>query len=552
MSTIRRHVIAPLSEGRTYRRLGFLVSAIPLGIAWLVILITGWSLGLGLAITLIGIPVLLALAYAAQAFAGVERELAGALLDRRIPPPARRPWRGGPVNRLRTWISDPVRWREQAYLVVRGLLGAPLGVAVAALVSSGLQLIAAPFYFWTLEVDLGFWTVDTLGEALLVVPVGVLLVLLSVPAVNGAAVAWQSAVVPLLAEPRSAGASAGREAASMRGRRRGLVAHAIVYAALNLGLIVIWLATTPGEYFWPRWTLAPLGLLLGIHALIALRPRPGTGRAGSRWALEIHAGLAGLVALFLVVVWALTTPGGFFWPVWTIVGLMIPVAIHVARVATRGDDDREEMAERIDVLTTTRAGAVDAQAAELRRIERDLHDGAQARLVALAMDLGIAREKMSTEPAAAEALVTEAHQEAKRALVELRDLARGIHPAVLTDRGLSAAIATLAGRSPVPVELDVRVEERLPAAIEAASYFVVAEALTNVAKHSEADVARVRVDRQADRLTIDVADDGRGGADPEGGGLDGLRSRVEALDGRMAVHSPPGSGTLVRVELPCA
>jgi signal transduction histidine kinase len=209
------------------------------------------------------------------------------------------------------------------------------------------------------------------------------------------------------------------------------------------------------------------------------------------------------------------------------------------------------MAERIDVLTATRSGAVDAQAAELRRIERDLHDGAQARLVALAMDLGMAREKLGADPGAAEALVAEAHEGAKRALAELRDLARGIHPAVLTDRGLEAALASLAGTGAPDVDLETSIPERPPPAIEAAAYFVVAEALANAAKHSGAARVRVRVARAGDRLLIEVADDGRGGADPAGEGLVGLRRRVEALDGRLEVADGPDGGTVVRAELPC-
>jgi signal transduction histidine kinase len=210
-----------------------------------------------------------------------------------------------------------------------------------------------------------------------------------------------------------------------------------------------------------------------------------------------------------------------------------------------------EVVRRVDELAASRAGAVDAQAAELRRIERDLHDGAQARLVALAMDLGLAREKLAADDGeAAAGLVAEAHDEAKRALVELRDLARGIHPAVLTDRGLAAALPALAGRCAVPVALDVDLAERLPAPLEAAAYFVVAEALTNVSKHSGASHAEVRVRRLGDRVIVEVWDDGTGGADPHGGGLAGLAGRVGAFDGRLSVDSPAGGPTLLRAELP--
>src|SRR6266545_4720027 len=208
---------------------------------------------------------------------------------------------------------------------------------------------------------------------------------------------------------------------------------------------------------------------------------------------------------------------------------------------------------RVQTLETTRARVVEAAAEERRRIERDLHDGAQQRLVALAMDLGMAMEKFASEPEAARALVEEAHQEAKRALAELRDLARGIHPAVLSDRGLDAALSALAARSPVPVEVEVVLEERLPAPVEAIAYFVAAEALVNVAKHAAASAATVTVTRNGDLAVVEVSDDGVGGADPAaGGGLAGLAGRVGGVDGRLTVASPPGGPTVVRAELPCA
>ena len=205
---------------------------------------------------------------------------------------------------------------------------------------------------------------------------------------------------------------------------------------------------------------------------------------------------------------------------------------------------------RVVELERTRAGAVDSQAAELQRIERDLHDGAQARLVALAMDLGMAQEKLDSDPEGARALVAGAHGEAKRALAELRDLSRGIYPAILTDRGLGPALSSIAARNPVEVALDVDVDGRLPAATEAAAYFVVVEALTNVAKHSGAEHCRVRIVHRRDRLELSVSDDGDGGADPGGAGLTGLRQRVEALDGTLAV-AEAHPGTMIRAELPC-
>ncbi|MFL6220894.1 MAG: histidine kinase, partial [Actinomycetes bacterium] len=211
-----------------------------------------------------------------------------------------------------------------------------------------------------------------------------------------------------------------------------------------------------------------------------------------------------------------------------------------------------QLHERVDDLRDARARIIAAADAERRRIERDLHDGAQQRLVALAMDLGMARAKLETDPAAATALVGEAHEEAKRALAELRDLARGIHPAVLADRGLDAAISALAARSPVPVGVDVTAG-RLPGPVESAAYFVVAEALANAAKHAVASEIGVRITRHRDLLIVEVIDDGVGGADPAGGtGLRGLADRVAAVDGHLTITSPAGGPTMIRAELPCA
>jgi signal transduction histidine kinase len=208
---------------------------------------------------------------------------------------------------------------------------------------------------------------------------------------------------------------------------------------------------------------------------------------------------------------------------------------------------------RVDELSDSRARAVDAAAAERRRIERDLHDGAQQRLVALALDLGMARERFDSDPAAARALVDRAHGEAKRALAELRDLARGIHPAVLTDRGLDAALSAVAARSPVPVTVEVDLPSRPPGVVEATAYFVVTEALTNVARHARARAATVSVRAQRaqeGRVVVEVTDDGIGGADARrGSGLHGLADRVAALDGTLAVTSPPGGPTTVRAVL---
>jgi signal transduction histidine kinase len=215
----------------------------------------------------------------------------------------------------------------------------------------------------------------------------------------------------------------------------------------------------------------------------------------------------------------------------------------------RGD----ALGEQVTRLETSRAAAVDSAEAERRRIERDLHDGAQQRLVALAMGLGTARERLEADPESGRQLVAEAHEEAKAALKEIRDLVRGIHPVILEDRGLDAALSAVVARSPVPVTLTVEVAERPPAAVESTAYFVVAEALTNVARHAHATRAAVNIVRAGDRLVVEVSDDGVGGAEPAAGtGLRGLRDRVTALGGTMHLVSPPGGPTSLIVDVPCA
>jgi signal transduction histidine kinase len=216
-----------------------------------------------------------------------------------------------------------------------------------------------------------------------------------------------------------------------------------------------------------------------------------------------------------------------------------------------GSGGRAELTARIGELETSRARVIDAAEAERMRIERDLHDGAQQRLVSLAMELGRARAKFSSDPEAAAAIVGQAHEQAKEALAELRNLVRGVHPPVLSDRGLDAALSGLAALSPVPVTVRVDLPERPSASIEAIAYFVVAEALTNVAKHAHASHAEVTVQRSGDLLTLVIYDDGIGGADPAGQGLSGLAARAAGVDGRLWVTSPAGGPTSVEVVLPC-
>jgi signal transduction histidine kinase len=303
----------------------------------------------------------------------------------------------------------------------------------------------------------------------------------------------------------------------------------IVYALIALPLVgclggfLAFCAWGGGVAFisFPLWGWAPVGggVLLGAHV-------------GYLGASVIHVA-AGTALLF-------SAP-------WLSHGLAA-VQVAMARLLLE-PSDRERLTARVGTLEETRAGMVAAADAERRRIERDLHDGAQQRLVALAMTLG--RAKAAEDPGAARQLLDEAHRESKEALVELRNLARGIHPAVLTDRGLDAAVSALAARCPVPVAVDVDLPQRAAPAVEAIAYFVVAEALTNVAKHSGATRARLEVKVEGPELVIEVSDNGRGGANVDGTGITGLRDRVRAVDGMLMVVSPAGEGTTLRVELPC-
>jgi signal transduction histidine kinase len=392
----------------------------------------------------------------------------------------------------------------------------------------------------------------------------------------------------------------------------GLAWHVVLAVGLTLGVgtLIIWvgvfvlaltvLAWRGGAWLERRWIRA----MLGVHIPDPYRPRPG----GSLWrqARVVAADpatwkdLAYLIVLFpLGLVWFVVTTtlwslalGMLTAPLWywippagevalfsngdrsylaldtlpeallaCVAGAALCVAAawavrgmalaHGAVAAALLGPSQNQLQARVEALQASRDRAVDSAEAERRRIERDLHDGAQQRLVALAMDLGMARAKLETDPAAATALVGEAHEEAKRALAELRDLARGIHPAVLADRGLDAAISALAARSPVPVGVDVETG-RLPGPVESTAYFVVAEALANAAKHARAAEIGVRITRHRDLLIVEVIDDGAGGADPaRGTGLRGLADRVAAVDGRLAITSPPGGPTVIRAELPC-
>ncbi|KOU97781.1 sensor histidine kinase [Streptomyces sp. XY533] len=314
---------------------------------------------------------------------------------------------------------------------------------------------------------------------------------------------------------------------------------------------------------WGRLERARARGLLGVR-VEEPTPIPGPRRSGGffpwLWtSIKDPVGWRTVLYMLIRLPWGVLTftvvLTGLF-VLWPVLPYLVRLLANADRAMVRGLlSPSDGLERRIAELESDRGVVVDTAAADLRRIERDLHDGAQARLVALAMGLGLAKEKLLEDPEGAAAMVDEAHGEVKLALQELRDLARGIHPAVLTDRGLDAALSSVAARCVVPVKVLVDLpagQEARPAeAIEGIAYFVVSELLQNVSKHARARGASVEVWRAGARLIIRVSDDGRGGADTSGGsGLAGLAERLGAVDGVVVVDSPEGEGTVVTAELP--
>jgi signal transduction histidine kinase len=267
------------------------------------------------------------------------------------------------------------------------------------------------------------------------------------------------------------------------------------------------------------------------------------GFAGELWSDGGWGPGTALAATLLAVAMLLAAP-------WVARGVS-----HVDEAAARallGPGRAAELALRVESLARSRAEIVAATDAERRRIERDLHDGAQQRLVSLAMHLGMARASLTDASEPTRQAIADAHDEAVQALAELREFVRGLHPAVLNDRGLDAALSGIVARAPLPVRLRVDVGPRCSPSIEAVAYFVVSETLTNVAKHAHASRCEVTVERSGDRLRIAVSDDGEGGAaEGNGSGLRGLAQRAAAVDGTLTIDSPPGGPTRITVELPC-
>jgi signal transduction histidine kinase len=320
---------------------------------------------------------------------------------------------------------------------------------------------------------------------------------------------------------------------SMLRLRRTTRAVAWAVLLVDLFVLVVWAASGAGS-FWPVWVWLGTGLIVALGWWAGEETSRSSRLTGS----------AVLLSLFLIGVWA-AGGAGSFWPVWPIAAFALVLGL---RAVLRGAKDEA----RVEELTQSRAGAVEASESQLRRIERDLHDGAQARLVALGMNLGLAEQQLTKDPEKAQEHLGEARASAAAALQDLRDLARGIHPPILSDRGLDAAIRALTDHAGVPVSVDVALADRPPETVETAAYFVVAEGLANALKHAEASRIDVNVHERENAVVVRVLDDGHGGAAEAAGGLHGLRQRVEALDGSLRIASPDGGPTVIEAVLPCA
>jgi len=328
---------------------------------------------------------------------------------------------------------------------------------------------------------------------------------------------------------------------------RALRIQFVLAAAVAAASIVGWAAS--GGSFWPRWVLFGWGTALVAQLALRAGLRPP---ALPERLLSVHWRLSVVAALLEVVIWLLTGAAQPFWPVWPVLGIAVALTAHVLVRRARPPSREKELAERVDVLTRSRRGVVDVQSAELRRIERDLHDGAQARIVSLAMNLGLAEQLNQRDPGSATELIAEARLSALAALDELRTVMSGIQPPVLSDRGLAGAVQALALDLSVPTAVTAALPGRPAVPVESAVYLAVAECLANVVKHSQARHAWVTLSYAHGLLSATVGDDGAGGADlSRGSGLAGVARRLEVFDGTITVRSPAGGPTEVTMEVPC-
>ena len=342
---------------------------------------------------------------------------------------------------------------------------------------------------------------------------------------------------------------------------QGLTAVQRARLQATLGLTTPVGSAAAGHQPWPvgPWLAATTWRQLGFHLLALVTGVAGGGLVAACWLAPVAAIgylAAGHPPAAAAATACLAAAGLLLVAPW--LAQRVTAADEASARALLGPSHSEELAHRVESLSRSRADLVAAADAERRRIERDLHDGAQQRLVSLAMNLGLTRERFASAPEPIRQAIADAHDEAVLALSELREFIRGLHPAVLNDRGLNAALSGLAARAPLPVELHVELPRPASPSVEAVGYFIVSEALTNVVKHAQATRAAVSVTRHGDMLRITVADDGCGGAKAASGdgaqagsGLRGLAQRAAAVDGTLTIDSPPGGPTVIAAELPC-
>lgn len=531
-----------------YLTLGGVTSYVAL-VTW----ITGVSVAAALAVLVVAIPVAVLVATLFRWVAELDRQNARIVAGVSIGRQYRRPVQPGLWARMQTTLRDPQVWRDLAWLAIHSLIGQLLAIVALTLVGTTLATLTLPIWGGYIPGDAAHWGPLPLAEArtrwigtAVAFPLAAITV--SVMGPMARAELW---LARWLLGPRSERPPRPAPQVAPVARYRPEVAipvHGAIAVVLGVGLTVIWALTGAGHSFWPVWPWFAIATTVAVHVLL-VRASQADSDAGMLLVL-LRTGIefAVAIALMLIVIWALAG-GGFFWPIWPMIGMAFPLAT-LWLLSTAPWRDSDALAQRVDVLTRTRRAAVDAEAAELRRIERDLHDGAQARLVALAMKLGRAEARLAAERPEEAALIADARADAGAAIAELRDLARGIAPPILVDRGLLAAVEALADRSPVETEVRGAIGVRLPAAVESCAYFVCSEALTNVAKHAPGARATIELRYDHGELSVRIADDGPGGADEDGGGLSGLRGRVAALDGSFDVASTR-LGTTIVMAVPC-
>ena len=467
------------------------------------------ALGVLLSVVWIGLPLVIGALGACQTLAEIHRRQANRLLNAHVPPLPEPERRGVTLwRRSLHALSDRRRWRIVGLVALNLPVGAALLVAAIAPIALTLELLALGF-----GAIMGVGTADFLGPLSLGPPAGVLLLLLAVASAVLTVAILGALRLVVRAHTR---AILGRRAAE-EGPIRELLAERVGDRTLSLAY---WLADR--ETFVDEFG-RPVEL-----------PAPGSGRA---WTAVDHEGRR--VAAIIHDAELDTTTD------------LVNAAAAAAALALDNERLKADLRARVEDLRISRARIVEAADTARRRLERDLHDGAQQQLVSLALDLRLLRARLKGSDTVP--MIDELSDKLNVALAELRELARGIHPAILTDRGLGPAVQGLADRVPLPVEVDVELPERPSPPIEAAAYFVTAEALTNVARYAKAREARVEIRRNGDDVVVVVSDDGVGGAEVEAGtGLRGLQDRLAALDGRLTIRSPASEGTRLRAVIPCA